>query len=114
MSERTVPAGADAGAVITNGNVAVPPIGNGLLSVQVMVPVDPTAGVVHVQPAGGAIEENVALTGLVAALLLAVVSVKLTPVAVAGPLLVITAVIVNVFPAITVGEDEVFVIERSA
>jgi len=50
------------------------------VSVQVIVPVPPTAGVVQVQPAGADTDWNVVFVG--------VASVKLTPVAAAGPLFV--------------------------
>src|SRR5580704_1448740 len=49
-------------------------------SVQVTLPVAPTAGVVHVQPAGAETEAKVVLVG--------VASVKLTAEAAAGPLFV--------------------------
>lgn len=51
-----------------------------LVSVQVMFPVAPTAGVVHTQPAGAETEAKVVLVGTA--------SKKLTEVAAAGPLLV--------------------------
>jgi hypothetical protein len=51
-----------------------------LPSVQVIVPVPPTAGVTHVQPAGGIIDWNVVFGG--------VVCVNVAPVAAAGPLFV--------------------------
>lgn len=50
------------------------------VSVQVIVPVPPTAGVVQLQPAGADADWNVVFVG--------VASVKLTPVAAAGPLFV--------------------------
>jgi hypothetical protein len=56
----------------------------------------------------------VAFTGFVVALLLAVVSEKDTPEAMAGPLLVTIAVKVKVLPAMTVGEAAVLVTDRSA
>src|SRR5882757_10885686 len=52
--------------------------------VQVTAPVPPTAGVVHVHPAGARTDRKVVLAG--------VVSVKLNEVAGAGPLLVIVCV----------------------
>jgi hypothetical protein len=71
-----------------------------LLSVQLIVPVAPTAGTVpHVQPAGGVIDWNVVLGG--------VVSVNVTPVAAAGPLFVTLCVYVTLLP----GETEVGVAE---
>jgi len=111
VPERIVPAAAAAGTFMTIGKLAVPPtIMDGL--VQVIVPTCPTAGVEHVQPAGGANETKVAL--MAPAALLAVGSVKTRPDAVAGPLLVTTAVIVKFEPAMTVGEEAVLVTARSA
>src|SRR5580704_4026348 len=55
-----------------------------LAAEQVTVPVAPTAGAVQVHPAGGETDSNVVFAG--------VASVKLRPVAVAGPLLVIASV----------------------
>lgn len=55
------------------------------LSVQVMVPAFPTAGVVHDHPAGGVpMDANVVFAG--------VTSVRVAPVAVLGPALVTTCV----------------------
>jgi hypothetical protein len=54
------------------------------LSVQVMVPVAPTAGVVHVHPAGASTDWNVVFAG--------VAWVSETPVAAAGPLFVMLCV----------------------
>jgi hypothetical protein len=53
-------------------------------SVQLIVPVPPTGGVVQLHPAGARTESKVVFVG--------VASVKLTPVAAAGPLLVIVCV----------------------
>lgn len=53
-------------------------------SVQLIVPVEPTAGVVHVHPAGGSTDSKVVGPG--------VASLKLTPVAAAGPLFVTVCV----------------------
>ena len=53
-------------------------------SVQLMVPVAPTAGVVHDHPAGGVTDTNVVFAG--------VVSVRLAVVAVLGPAFVTTCV----------------------
>jgi hypothetical protein len=53
-------------------------------SLQVIVPVPPTAGVVQVHPAGASTDWNVVLAG--------VTSVKVTPVAAAGPLFVTVCV----------------------
>ena len=73
----------------------------------------PTGGrSAEAHPLGTTRETNVAFT--VAALLLAVFSVKTKPEAVPGPLLVTTAVIVKLEPARTVGEDAVLVTARSA
>src|SRR5271155_3961187 len=52
-----------------------------LAAVQVTVPVAPTAGAVQIHPAGGETDSNVVLAG--------VASVKVRPVAAAGPLSVI-------------------------
>src|SRR3954447_21244209 len=54
------------------------------VSLQVIVPVPPTAGVVHVHPAGASTDRNVVLGG--------VTWVKMTPVAAAGPLFVTVSV----------------------
>src|SRR5580700_9975951 len=61
-------------------------------SLQVTVPVAPTAGVVHVQPTGAITDAYVVLVG--------VASVKVAVVAAAGPLFVIVCVSVMSFPAI--------------
>jgi hypothetical protein len=61
--------------------------------VQFTFPLAPTAGWVQVQPAGADTDSNVVLTG--------VASVKLKPVAAAGPLFVIAWVYVMLFPEIT-------------
>lgn len=53
-------------------------------SVQLIIPVPPTAGVVQFHPAGARTDSNVVLVG--------VASVKLAPVAAAGPLFVIVCV----------------------
>jgi hypothetical protein len=60
-------------------------------SVQLTVPVPPTAGVVQVQPAGASTDWKVVLVG--------VASLKAAPVAAAGPLFVTVCVYVMLFPA---------------
>src|SRR5579863_2385716 len=64
-----------------------------LAAVQFTFPVPPTIGAVQLQPAGASTDSNVVLAG--------VPSVKLRPVAVAGPLFVIVCVYVMLFPART-------------
>jgi hypothetical protein len=61
--------------------------------VQFTPPALPTAGVVQLQPAGAETDANVVVPG--------VASVKLRPVAAAGPLFVMTCVYVILFPART-------------
>jgi hypothetical protein len=64
------------------------------VSLQVMVPAMPTAGIVQVHPAGASTDWNVVFTG--------VASVNPTPAAAAGPLFVTVCVSVMLFPAYTV------------
>lgn len=61
----TVPGASVAVARTTTGKVAIPPEGTAAVLVHVIVPVAPTAGVVHVQPAGGTSETNVEPVGTV-------------------------------------------------
>jgi len=61
------------------------------LSVQLTVPVAPTAGVVQVQPTGASTDWKVVFVGIG--------SVNPTPVAAAGPLFVTVCVYVMLFPA---------------
>jgi len=77
-----VPAAVNAFTFNTTVNVEEP--GAKLASVQLMVPVAPIAGVVHVQPVGVVIDWKVVFVG--------VVSVMLAVVAVLGPLFVTTCV----------------------
>jgi hypothetical protein len=109
--DKTVPDGAAAGTAMTIGKVAVPFSASEPM-VQLIVPEVPAVGVLQDQPVGTDMETNVALT--VAPALLAVGSVNTTADAVAGPLLMTTAVIVKFVPAVTVGADGVFVTPRSA
>lgn len=111
VPKRTVPDAAPDGTFMTIGNVAVPPDAKDAM-VHVIVPVPPAVGVLQAHPLGTTSETNVAFT--VAALLLAVFSVNTKPDAVAGPLLVTTAVIVKLEPARTVGDDAVLVTAKSA
>lgn len=111
VPKRTAPDAAPDGTFMTIGNVAVPPNAKDAM-VHVIVPVPPAVGVLQAHPLGTTSETNVAFT--VAALLLAVFSVNTKPEAVAGPLLVTTAVIVKLEPARTVGDDAVLVTARSA
>jgi hypothetical protein len=73
---------------------------------QVIVPVAPTAGVVHDQPPGGVSETNVVTIGNV--------SVSETLVASLGPALLTVMVYVMLFPGVTGSGESVFVTERSA
>src|SRR4051812_2497737 len=73
---------------------------------QVIVPVPPTAGVVHDQNNGGFIATNVVPAGTVC--------VIFTLVAVSGPLFVIDCVYVSVPPVATGSGESTFVAERSA
>ena len=75
-------------------------------SVQVIFPVAPTAGVVHVQPAGAETEAKVVLAGTA--------SRKLTLVAAAGPLFVIVCTYVISLPAKTESGVAAVVRARSA
>jgi hypothetical protein len=75
-------------------------------SVQVTVPVPPTAGVVHVHPTGAITDWYVVFAG--------VASVKLAVVAAAGPLFVTVSVYVMLFPASTVVGAPAAVSTRSA
>src|SRR5579871_329138 len=77
-------AAATVGARLTTMMMSVEAPEGTLGLVQLMLPVPPTAGVVQAHPAGIEIEENVVLAGTA--------SVKLAPVAVPGPLLVIVCV----------------------
>src|ERR1700733_3375921 len=81
VSAMFVPDGALALTCSTKVNIAVPLTARVLLSVQVMVPVPPTAGVTQVQPAGGVMDWKLVLGG--------VVCVNVAPIAAtAGPSLV--------------------------
>jgi hypothetical protein len=80
----TSPAAAAADTSTTTTIFAEVPDARFAESVQLIVPVPPTAGVVQLHPAGARTESNVVFVG--------VASVKLTPVAAAGPLLVIVCV----------------------
>jgi hypothetical protein len=75
-------------------------------SVQLTVPVEPTAGAVHVHPAGATTDWNVVFRG--------VASVKFAFVAANGPLFVTVWVYVMSFPASTVEGDPAVVSTRSA
>ena len=75
-------------------------------SVQLTVPVEPTAGAVHVHPAGATTDWNVVFRG--------VASVKFAFVAATGPLFVTVCVYVMSFPASTVEGDPAVVSTRSA
>ena len=110
--KRTVPDGTEAGTVMTTGNVEVPLPATMEAAVHVIVPVKPAVGVVQDQPLGATKEKNVAFC--VPAALLAVGSVKDSEEAVAGPLLLTTAVMVKLEPARTVGAEAVLVTARSA
>src|SRR3984957_18909 len=72
------------GTFTTKTMFAVAPDARLAESLQVTVPAVPTAGVIHVQPAGASTDWNVVLVG--------VASVKLAPAAGAGPLLVMFCV----------------------
>ena len=61
----TVPGVSVAVACTITGNVAVPPEGTAAVLVQVIVPVAPTKGVTHVQPAGFTNETKVDPVGIV-------------------------------------------------
>jgi hypothetical protein len=89
-----VPAATD-GATFTTTTMSTDAPTAMLGFVQFTFPVPPTAGVVHVHPAGADTPWNVVLTG--------VASVKLTLVAAAGPLFVIVCVYVMSLPANTSG-----------
>ena len=85
--------------------VAVAPLASEAV-VQFTVPVEPTAGVVHVQPAGVAIDWNVVCDGNG--------SFMVTVAAAFGPALLTVIVYVNVAPGATGSGEAVLVMERSA
>ena len=91
VAEMTVPAATPALTLTTNGKLAEAPASRVAERVQVKVPVEPTAMVLQVQPAGtvkpvGTVEfeESVVLAGMV--------TVNVALVSVAGPLLVTVSV----------------------
>ena len=88
-----VPEVADAETSTTTTMFAEAPAAKLAESVHVIVPVEPTGGVVQVHPAGARTEAKVVCDG--------VASVKVTPVAAAGPLFVIVCVYVMELPANT-------------
>jgi hypothetical protein len=94
------------GATLTTTTMAADVFAARLGSVQVTLPVAPTAGLVHVQPAGAETEANVALVGTA--------SRKLTVVAAEGPLLVIVCMYVMSLPAYTARGVEAVLRARSA
>jgi hypothetical protein len=94
------------GATLTTTMMAADVFAARLGSVQVTLPVAPTAGLVHVQPAGAETEANVALVGTA--------SRKLTVVAAEGPLLVIVCMYVMSLPAYTARGVEAVLRARSA
>jgi hypothetical protein len=94
------------GATLTTTTMlAVAPTAR-LGSVQLTFPVEPTAGAVHVHPAGARTDWNVVFGG--------VASVKFAAVAATGPLFVTVCVYVMSFPASTVEGDPVVVSTRFA
>jgi hypothetical protein len=101
-----VPAAVPAFTCTVSVKVAVPVLASAVVFVQVTVPVAPTAGVAHVQPVTAGKAWKVVFAGIA--------SVKVTVVALAGPLLVSTWVYVIGSPARTDVTEGVFVIERSA
>src|SRR5271157_3007636 len=101
-----VPAAVVAGTFTTTIMSAAVPAAIAVGSVQLTFPVAPTAGAVHVQPAGAETDWKVVFVG--------VASVKLTPVDAAGPLFVIVCVYVMLFPAKTDGGVAAVVSARSA
>ena len=78
------PAAVAGGTLTTTTIFAEVPAGRLAESVQLIVPVPPTAGVVQLHPAGASTDSKVVFGG--------VASVKLTPVAAAAPLFVIVCV----------------------
>ena len=86
-----VPMGTVEGTPTTTTMSAEVPDGRLAVSLQLTFPVEPTAGAVHVHPAGASTDWNVVFSG--------VASVKLTPVDAAGPLFVIVWVYVMLFQA---------------
>src|SRR3954451_14774801 len=79
-----LPAAVEAGTFTTITMSAVAPDARLAESVQLIVPVEPTAGAVQFQPAGASTDSKVVFGG--------VACVKLTPLAAAGPLFVMVCV----------------------
>jgi len=100
----TVPFGTPGPTKTTSVNTLLPGANEGL--VQLTVPVPPTAGVVHVHPAGVASETNVVPAGRV--------SVRVAAAALLGPALVAVIVYVRLVPATTGLGLPVLVTDRSA
>ena len=105
VSVITVPEAVPEGTLRTTGKEAVAPAAT-VAAVQRIEPLVPAVGVLQLQPEGTTSELNVVLTG--------VDSVKEALAALAGPLLVTTAVMVRVEPAFTTIGFAVFVMARSA
>ena len=102
--DRTVPPAVEGLTLTTRVKTAFPTASDGLA--QEMVPVPPTAGVVHDQPATAESDTKVVPAGSV--------SLHATVAAASGPLLVTVIVYVRFVPAVTGSGESVLVTARSA